>query len=176
MDKVSRLYKEIKLKEQRDKNKEKLEPNQALQKLAEKTERMSAKSDREPIVESVKDIEKRRAKIEKSFEESMAHKTNLNKHLHYTFQDSTNPEERNFLGVQYEGHCQICDKTIIRHDGKPHFHAINIIKTGQLAPEYSNTIGEGWNSLCLCPNCAWEYRVGPKDMSVMVKQICNTTI
>jgi hypothetical protein len=173
---LAKIFKKGKMHELREKNKEKLPPQQAFNRIADKSGRVIDGADRESTVESVNDVARRKAKIEKSFSESMNYKINLNRHLHYTYQESAVPAERSFLEAQYEGHCQICDKTIIRHDGKTHFHAINIIKTGQLAPEYVNTLGEAWNSLCLCPNCASEYKVGPKDMSDFRNQVLDYTV
>ena len=89
---------------------------------------------------------------------------------------SSNKEERTFLETEYGGVCQICEKTIVKHDGSPYFEAINIISFDKLPEQLSASSYLGWNSLCLCPNCAAEYNNCSKKISTMYDQIVKTQI
>lgn len=43
-------------------------------------------------------------------------------------------------------------------------------------PKYQTSLDAGWNTLCLCPNCAAEYRYCAKDLSDLETQVENTQI
>ena len=45
------------------------------------------------------------------------------------------------------------------------------MKTSDLEDKYKNALDTGWNSLCLCPNCAAKYRYGVKDVSSFYDQV-----
>ena len=110
--------------------------------------------------------------MEDEFMESMSFKINVSKTpLKYTYQDRISSEEKAFLRVQYNGYCQICGTTILKYDGEHHFQAINVMKTANLAEAYKGALETGWNSLCLCPNCAAKYQYGVKDVSNLYEQV-----
>lgn len=71
-----------------------------------------------------------------------------------------NKEEKQFLYNQYSGKCQVCSKTIVKKDGSYYFEAINLMNTAVLEEKYLTGLNLGWNTLCLCPNCAAEYQHG----------------
>ena len=96
--------------------------------------------------------------------------------LKYTFQRAETPEEKTFLLAQYDGSCQICSTTITRKDGTRHFQAINVIKTSSLTDELLPSMSMGWNSLCLCPNCAAKYLYGAKDLSDFEDQVSSMRV
>lgn len=123
-------------------------------------------------VEPVGNPDRRVKKLEEEFAESMDQKIALkNYKLHYTYHKTSN-EEKEFLKQQYYGgRCQICNQFIEKYDHTLYFEAINTISTYNLAEEYKNADATGWNSLCLCPNCAAKYRYGTKDLSEFVVQV-----
>ena len=125
----------------------------------------------------VKNPDQRQKKLEEEFVRSLGRYKVPGSRLAYTYRETGNAEEKTFLANQYNGgHCQICDTAIVRKDGALHFQAINIIKTGQLADEIHGTESMGWNSLCLCPNCAAKYLYGSKDLSDFARQVMETEI
>ncbi len=126
---------------------------------------------------ALKNPERYRDNIQKEFEESLDHFTNVsNTRLHFTFENNTTAEEKHFLLTEYKGYCQICQTRILKKDGEPHFNAINVMNTSTLAKQYTDRTDLGWNSLCLCPNCAAKYRYGRKDLSRFSEQVSNITI
>lgn len=73
---------------------------------------------------------------------------------------------------QYKGQCQICRREPIRkHNGDIYFEAINIISTANLDRSLLNNVDAGWNTLCLCPTCAAEYRYCSKNLDGFEKQV-----
>ena len=90
--------------------------------------------------------------------------------------ESSSKEEKSLLQKWYQGHCQMCDTSIIGHSGNPHFVARNVINTQHLAVEIRKTTDLAWNSLCLCPNCAAKYNVCTRDISNLYKQILTKRI
>lgn len=46
-----------------------------------------------------------------------------------------------------------------------------LLPTDSIPTAYKQSISEGWNSLCLCPNCAAEFRYGKKNLSELVRMI-----
>ena len=75
------------------------------------------------------------------------------------------------MASQYYGKCQICGKQIFRSNGKPYFEACNILPTNAIPDRYKHSISEGWNFLCLCPNCAAEFKYGKKNLSELISMI-----
>ena len=127
--------------------------------------------------EAVSNPERRREKLEKEFEQSLDFFTNVAQtKLKFTYQDEVTPEEKKFLEMQYHGICQICHTRIQKVDGTPHFHAINVLKTSNLSQEYRDSLNLGWNSLCLCPNCAAKYQYGEKDLTQFSKQVREKSV
>ena len=126
-----------------------------------------------PISEKAK--ENREKKIEKELEESLDHKISVTKGFSFTVREC-NDQEREFLRNEYDGHCQICFEKIEKYDGNPYFEAINIIKENNLYPVLKNANYLGWNSLCLCPNCAAKYNYCSKKISSFYEQIKDLKI
>lgn len=128
--------------------------------------------------ESVRNIDRRTKKLEEQFNETMDHKLNVpSTTLRYTYSDQVSEGEKTFLAAQYNGGvCQICGTSIRKFDDKLYFEAINMLKTNKMANEYRGSLDTGWNSLCLCPNCAAKYMYGIKDMSDFHRQIVETDI
>jgi len=83
-------------------------------------------------------------------------------------------EERGLLQKWYHGQCQMCGTTIIGFNGSVHFYARNVINTQNLTANVRSTIKHGWNSLCLCPNCAMKYKVCSRDLNGFYNQILET--
>ena len=133
----------------------------------------SGKLEITPISE--KALEQREKKLDEQFAESLDHFTQLARGVYFG-RRSSSKEERLFLEDQYGGICQICQKRIIKHDGSPYFEAINIISFHKLPERLSASSYLGWNSLCLCPNCAAEYNNCSKKISTMYDQIVGTKI
>lgn len=119
---------------------------------------------------AVRNLKHREKKLEENFQEGLEGPKTVAPRLRYTCSES-NHEEKAFLRAQYFGKCQICGKQIIRYDGKPYFEACNILPTDSIPTAYKQSISEGWNSLCLCPNCAAEFRYGKKNLSELVRMI-----
>lgn len=126
-----------------------------------------------PISEQGK--KRREESLEKSLAESMDYKTSVAKGLQFTSHTS-NKEERQFLLSEYSGHCQMCKKQIIKHDGNEYFEAINIIKFSELRRDLESSSHLGWNSLCLCPNCAAEYNYCSKRISSFYEQVMDKDV
>lgn len=123
-------------------------------------------------VYSVPNPERRQAKLETFFstEKQPSKKVTLTK------KTSINQEEKNFVGIEYSGKCQICSKVIYRRDGKRHFEAINLLDTGHLEEKYLLGLSTGWNTLCLCPNCAAEFKYGAVSLFDFEERVKQTEI
>lgn len=87
-----------------------------------------------------------------------------------------NSAEKHFVGNEYSGRCQICNKIIFKRDGKRYFVAINLFDTGRLSEEYLQGLSTGWNTLCFCPNCAAEYKYGAVSMLDFFDKVKQTEI
>ena len=87
-----------------------------------------------------------------------------------------NKEEKQFLYNQYSGKCQVCSKRIIKKDGSYYFEAINLMDTSVLEDKYQTGLGLGWNSLCMCPNCAAEYQHGAVSLYDFKDKVQGLTI
>lgn len=153
-----------------------------LNKEKERENRMSlqetlaaAKKDQTPFEEEddygrdigIKNPQGRHEKLEKEFEEGL--EQNITKKSIFRYTDvisNGTKEEKQFVREQYKGRCQICGREPIRKsDGDIYFEAINIIPTNQLDSKLLNDVDKGWNTLCLCPNCAAEYKYCQKDLN-----------
>ena len=119
---------------------------------------------------AVRNVNRREKKLEESFQEGLEGTTAVAPRLHYVYSES-NQGEKAFLAAQYYGKCQICGKQIFRSNGKPYFEACNILPTNAIPDRYKHSISEGWNSLCLCPNCAAEFKYGKKNLSELISMI-----
>lgn len=129
-----------------------------------------------PISESGK--EKREKKLDEAFMASLDQRIRVAsamRGLSFARRESS-PEERAFLEQEYGGVCQICQKQILKYNDEPYFEAINIIKTSNLDDRLLPTMQYGWNSLCLCPNCAAEYNNCSKKISTIYEQVIEAEV
>ncbi len=126
-----------------------------------------------PISETSKD--KREDSLDKALAESLHQVISVTKGLHFSSR-SCNDEERQFLLAEYNGMCQICEKQIIKYDGNEYFEAINIIKFSEMNAQLVQSSWTGWNSLCLCPNCAAEYHYCSKKIATLYDQVMHTEV
>lgn len=169
LSEVSKAFEKQRLKELKKESKNKT-PEEILREMSGKKGKAAAKN--EEALEAVSNPERRKRKLEEEFGESMEFRVNVPKStLKYTYQDQLSPEEKMFLQAQYNGFCQICDTTIVKYNGGHHFQAINVMRTSDLDDKYKGSLNLGWNSLCLCPNCAARYRYGVKDVSDFYRQV-----
>lgn len=155
------------------KKKPKKSPEEILKEMNGRTKTShESTDDTEPDPEAISNVEKRTKQLEQEFANSMDQKTTLKlSTLKYTYQDKIDPMEKSFLKEMYGGYCQICGEHIVKYDGTIHFEAINVLKTALLNDQYKEALGLGWNSLCLCPNCAAKYKYGSKDLSDFESQV-----
>ena len=121
---------------------------------------------------AVRNLKHREKKLDESFQEGLEGQKAVTPRLRYTCSES-NQEEKAFLRAQYFGKCQICEKQILQANGKVYFEACNILPTDAIPDRYRHSISEGWNSLCLCPNCAAEFKYGKKNLSELISMIQN---
>lgn len=121
----------------------------------------------------VKNPERRKVKLE----EDLSEKPEEAKNKVVVRKDTKpNKEEKQFLYNQYSGKCQVCSKIIVKRDGSYYFEAINLMDTSVLEEKYLSGLNIGWNSLCLCPNCAAEYKHGAVSLYDMQEKIQKLTI
>lgn len=126
---------------------------------------------------SITNVNKRQQKQQQDFEEGLTVAPSRKQVWHYTYLSTSGKLEKQFISEQYHGKCQICGRPAIRKfNGQPYFEAINVINTANLDPKYQSSLDAGWNTLCLCPNCAAEYRYCAKDLSDLETQVENTQI
>ena len=121
---------------------------------------------------AVRNLKHREKKLDESFQEGLEGQKAVTPRLHYTCSES-NQAEKAFLRAQYFGKCQICGKQILQASGKVYFEACNILPTDAILDRYRHSISEGWNSLCLCPNCTAEFKYGKKNLSELISMIQN---
>ena len=126
-----------------------------------------------PISEKGK--EKREKNLDKELAESLDHLTCVAKGLSFASR-SSNKEERAFLEQEYGGRCQICLTQINKYNGDHYFEAINIIKFSKLPEKLEKSSRLGWNSLCLCPNCAALYNYSSKKISTIYDQVMQMEV
>ena len=125
----------------------------------------------------VKNPQGRAEKLQKDFEEGLERKGTVKPVLKYIFSIKTSNIEKRFVREQYKGRCQICRREPIRkYNGDIYFEAINIISTAHLDPELLNDVDKGWNTLCLCPTCAAEYRYCSKNLDGFEEQVNTITV
>ena len=143
---------------QMEAKKNKVKSAKELIEQGDRKQRESEKDDMEleisPISEKGK--LKREKNLDRQLADSMDNFISVARGLSFSSRPS-NKEERIFLEQEYDGHCQICLKQIRKYNGEHYFEAINIIKFSKLPEKLANSGKYGWNSLCLCPNCAAEY-------------------
>lgn len=121
---------------------------------------------------SIPNQERRKEKILEQFERLTVEQALSGKSGYGLSKKSkVNPQEKAFLQKEYDGKCQICGKIIKGRDNKNIFWAVNLVDTDRLRREYKEADSLAWNSLCLCPNCATEYRYGNTLMKGFVEQV-----
>lgn len=124
---------------------------------------------------SAKALEKRTQKLEEELTASLGEQIKVTRGAYFTRREC-DPNERAFLQAEYDGRCQICVKKITKWNNEPYFEAINIIKPSTMFDNLSGSLGLGWNSLCLCPNCAAEYNYCSKRISNIYEQVMSTKV
>ena len=139
----------------------------------QKSDKRASELEVNPISETAK--KKREDNLDKILAESMNQEIYVAKGLQFTSRAS-NEEERQFLLSEYNGVCQICGKQIVKHDGEEYFEAINVIKFNEMNAKLARSSKLGWNSLCLCPNCAAEYNYCSKKISSIYEQVMHTEV
>lgn len=87
-----------------------------------------------------------------------------------------NQEEKHFVGTEYSSRCQVCSKVIYKKDGSRYFVAMNLLDTGHLEEKYLTGLSTGWNTLCLCPNCAAEFKYGAVSMYDFEEKVRSTEV
>lgn len=123
-------------------------------------------------VYGVKNTEKRKVKIKEKVENEEAPK----KKVEARTTSEIIQEERQFVGIEYSGRCQICDKIIYKKDGSRYYIAANLLDTGHLKEKYLRGLSTGWNTLCLCPNCNAEYKYGAVSLFDFVEKVKSTLV
>ncbi|MEI3172780.1 MAG: hypothetical protein V8S76_01585 [Lachnospiraceae bacterium] len=118
---------------------------------------------------------KREQNLDRQLADSMDNFISVARGLSFSSRPS-NKEEKIFLEQEYDGHCQICLKQIRKYNGEHYFEAINIIKFSKLPERLANSGKYGWNSLCLCPNCAAEYNYCSKKISSLYDQVMQMEV
>ena len=162
---------------QMEAKKNKVKSAKELIEQGDRKQRESGKDDMEleisPISEKGK--LKREQNLDRQLADSMDNFISVARGLSFSSRPS-NKEERIFLEQEYDGHCQICLKQIRKYNGEHYFEAINIIKFSKLPERLANSGKYGWNSLCLCPNCAAEYNYCSKKISSLYDQVMQMEV
>lgn len=126
---------------------------------------------------SVKNPSLRAKKQQEDFENGLEKRVSVKHVMKYTYSSKTSVFEKQFIREQYKGKCQICGKEPIRkYNGDIYFEAINIISTANLDRSLLNNVDAGWNTLCLCPTCAAEYRYCSKNLDRFEEQVEKTIV
>lgn len=116
-----------------------------------------------------KNLDNRRIKLEKEFYEREQPATPLRR-LQFVLEKPSS-EEKFFVQQQYSSHCQICkNEGILTAKGKRYFEAINIFNTAKLDEKLQINLDSGWNTLCLCPNCAAKFKYSQITISGLIEQ------
>ncbi len=117
-----------------------------------------------------KNIDKRKLKLEKEFDDREDLPTFIKK-LQFVL-EKPNTEEKSFVRNEYHAHCQLCGtEGILTAKGKRYFEAINIFNTGKLDDSLQIKLDLGWNTLCLCPNCAAKFKYSQLTISGLIEQV-----
>lgn len=170
--KMAKAYAKSQAKEEAKKGKAKSVKDLIQQGDKDQKEHGDQESELEVSPISEKGKKRREQNLDKELAESLDSFIGIAKGLQFASR-SSNAEERLFLEQEYDGHCQICLKKIIKHNGEVYFEAINIIKFSKLPEKLANSSKYGWNSLCLCPNCAAEYNYASKKISTIYDQVMS---
>ena len=126
---------------------------------------------------SIKNPSARAKKQQEDFEKGLEKRVNVKHIMRYTYSSKTSMFEKQFIREQYKGRCQICEREPIRkYNGDIYFEAINIVSTANLDRSLLNNVDAGWNTLCLCPTCAAEYRYCSKNLDSFEEQVEQTIV
>lgn len=126
---------------------------------------------------SIRNPKGRAERQQKDFEAGLKKQVTAKPVWTYTYSNRTSSEEKYFLREQYKGKCQICGCDPIRkYNGDIYFEAINVVSTANLDSKLLNDLGAGWNTLCLCPTCAAEYRYCAKNLDTFEEQVEKTFV
>lgn len=153
--------------------KEKYDLEQAI--AAQSRESHYSLEDDDDDVTSVRNTERRARKLREELEEGLK-KPPVFRKIGLISRTKTSPEERIFLSEQYHGQCQICGCVIKKWNGQNYFEGINLIDTKNLDEKLKKSLDTGWNSLCLCPNHAAEYKYGAIDIADIIEKIKNIVV
>lgn len=82
-----------------------------------------------------------------------------------------NKDEKAFLNMEYQGHCQVCNEVIVDRHRKYIYSATNLIRTSKLKEDDRNSEHLAWNSLCLCPNCAAKFKYCDNNFEGFIDQV-----
>ena len=126
-------------------------------------------------VTAIRNAERRSKKIKEELEEGLK-KPTIFKKIGFVSRTKTSSDERIFLMEQYHGKCQICNCSIKKWNGENYFEGINLIATKSLDESLKKSLEIGWNSLCLCPNHAAEYKYGAVDITDIVEKINSISV
>ena len=124
---------------------------------------------------SEKALEKRQEKLEEEFAASLDNFVYVQKNLRFTAREC-NKEERMFLEEEYGGVCQICGEHILKYNSEPYYEAVKIIKASNAPDILRDSRKYGWDSLCLCPNCAARYKHSSKRISDLYDQVMSIDV
>jgi len=105
------------------------------------------------------DSERRRAHIGEEIAEDMAKPDATRRRFRLAVRhrgEAKDPAVRSFLHEQYNGKCQICDRTFAKRNGQPYFEALFLVP--RLSANWYERPG---NALCLCAWCASMLQFGP---------------
>lgn len=123
------------------------------------------------VVRKLKNIDKRRLKLEQEFNDRDESPTVPLKKLQFVL-EKPNTDEKVFVKNEYNSKCQICgNEGILTSKGKRYFEAINIFNTGKLDDSLQIKFDLGWNTLCLCPNCAAKFKYSQLTISGLIEQV-----
>ena len=157
------------------------------QKAGKSLTELSESSDREQLLEEdddddygvshkSKNLDKRRIKLEKEFDDREQETICMNK-VTLKVLGKPNSDEKNFVRNEYGSRCQICNaEGILTAKGKRYFEAINIFNTGKLDDSLQIKLDLGWNTLSLCPNCAAKFKYSQLTISNLIEQVQNIDI
>ena len=157
------------------------------QKAGKSLTELSESSDREQLLEEdddddygvshkSKNLDKRRIKLEKEFDDREQETICMNK-VTLKVLGKPNSDEKNFVRNEYGSRCQICNaEGILTAKGKRYFEAINIFNTGKLDDSLQIKLDLGWNTLSLCPNCAAKFKYSQITISNLIEQVQNIDI
>lgn len=125
------------------------------------------------IIEDFNTVHNQEKSAEQIKEEFIKNEKKRRKEHKVLVKSNVNREEKAFLNIEYQGHCQICDEVIIDKHRKYIYSATNLIRTSKLNDDARKSEHLGWNSLCLCPNCAAKFKYCDNNFEGFIDKIKN---